>query len=258
MMRYGTVIITGASSGIGAQLAREFASLSQHMVVTARREERLRSLAQELNGTGCQIHRLPGDLAGPESVTESLAQLLPSLPAPGLLILNAGIAQAVSHKGPFLETFRRVYDVNVFGAVAMIDAVLPWMLEHRQGHIVGVLSVAAYRGLPHWGPYCSSKAALWRALECLRLDLAHTGITVSTLHPSFVRTEMVDDVRAPMPFILPLPKAARIMRRAILRKTIHHGFPWQYRWAYRFLRPLPDAIYAWLFKCLSRIFIRHK
>lgn len=245
-------MITGASAGIGEALARHIAVHCEHLVLVARRRELLEQLKEKV-GDRAAVHLVVADVADHQPFQSALRQALTDLPAVDLLVMNAGISRhGEAGKHLQLPLFQSIYAVNLFGAIAAVDVVLPEMMAANRGHIVGVSSIAGYRGLPGAAAYCSSKSALWRALESLRCELADTALTISTIHPGFVETELTAKNKFKMPFLMDCDTAAAHMTRVILKRKIHDAFPWQYRWLYKLLRPMPDAMFYRIFKIVKR------
>jgi len=133
--------------------------------------------------------------------------------------------------------------VNFSGAIYFFEAVLPDMIERRSGHIVGISSIASFRGLPGFGAYCASKAALSQLLESLRIDLTRYDVDVTTIHPGFVRTPLTEDNEFTMPFLLELDDAADRMFEAITARRRVFDFPWQVAVPARLGRLVPSGIY---------------
>jgi short-subunit dehydrogenase len=161
-------------------------------------------------------------------------------------ILNAGISKSGDAKEGFAaDDYRLVYGVNVFGAANWIEAVLPGMLKEKSGTIVGVASIAGYRGLPRSGPYSSSKAALISLLESLRVDLWGTGVKVVTVCPGFVRTEMTAKWRdEDMPFLMEPRDAVRAMIAGIKAGKRMVDFPFPFSTVVKYVvRNLPGWLY---------------
>lgn len=248
---YRTVLVTGASSGLGHALAKRAARDCEVLVVTARREEALRDLAESL-GDQCRVVVVPLDLAEGERATRVLTESLRPLPPCDLAVLNAGMSKHLKPGDPHYAVASATFQINLLGMVAALDAVLPGMKTRDKGHIVGISSVAGYRGLPGAAAYCASKAAMHNYLESLRCDCASSGIVISTIHPGFVRTAITAKNTFPMPFLMDLDPAADLMWRAVRRRKVHFAFPWQYRWLFRFLRLLPDSWYYRIFKRVKR------
>jgi short-subunit dehydrogenase len=141
------------------------------------------------------------------------------------------------------ESVRRTLSVNVMGAAATLTAALPRMVERKRGHIVGISSLAAYRGLPRAATYSGSKAFLHTFLEGMRADAKAKGVRVTSIHPGFVKTEMTAENKAPMPFLMDLDPAVERIGRAILRADSEFAFPWQLSTAIHLFKLLPNGLY---------------
>jgi short-subunit dehydrogenase len=133
--------------------------------------------------------------------------------------------------------------VNVTGAAATLCAVLPKMVERNRGHLVGVSSIAAYRGMSLMAGYSASKAYLATFCESLRVDLARTNVAVSAIHPGYIKSEMTANNTFWMPFLMETDAAVEGIGRAILREAREFVIPWQWRPTMRALRMVPNA--AW-------------
>jgi short-subunit dehydrogenase len=136
-----------------------------------------------------------------------------------------------------------VLDTNVYGMVATFQPFVTPMREARRGALVGVASIAGYRGLPGAGAYCGSKAAAIAYLESLRVEMFGTGVAVVTICPGFIATPMTADNPYRMPFLTPPGIAARSIARAIARGARFHVVPWQMAWVGRALRLVPRPLY---------------
>jgi short-subunit dehydrogenase len=193
----GRVLITGASAGIGAELAREFAKHGHHLVLVARSEDKLMALAGELNAahdTECAI--VVADLSvpeGPKAVVEALAE---SGIEVDILVNNAGIIDV----GPFADTdtekFQQLVALNVSAVTALTSYLLPHMLERRFGRILNVASLAGFQPIPSMAVYAASKAYVLSLTESLSEELRGTGVRVTALCPGLTDTNMVAEVKA--------------------------------------------------------------
>ena len=241
------VLITGATSGLGKELAMQLANEGSMLALTGRREDRLIELAQALKDVGAGgVLTLTGDVADPAAVKKHHALIMEQFGGLDWAILNAGISKSGDAKEGFAaDDYRLVYGVNVFGVANWIEAVLPGMLKDKSGTIVGVASVAGYRGLPRSGPYSSSKAALISLLESLRVDLRGTGVKVVTVCPGFVRTEMTAKWRdEDMPFLMEPRDAVRLMIAGIKAGSRMVDFPRPFSTFVKYVvRNLPGCVY---------------
>lgn len=194
-MENSTVLITGASSGIGYELARVFAARGHDLIVTARREDRLTALAEGLP-RGCRVHVVPVDLAKAKGPAKLLEQLEASGRHVDVLVNNAGVAA----RGPFQDMagkdVRHMLKLNVNALTELTHGLLPGMLARGRGRILNVASVASFHGVPGMALYSASKAFVLSLSESLAEDLRGTGVTVTALCPGPTRTEMVKDIKA--------------------------------------------------------------
>ncbi|MDO5103913.1 MAG: SDR family oxidoreductase [Lautropia sp.] len=239
------VVITGASSGLGHALATELASRcpGSTFLLLGRRTERLAELASQLP---------PGTLTSFESVdvSDHLAiravseRFMAQHGVPDIVIASAGIsAGTLTDEPEDRAVFAKVFAVNVQG---MYDTFAPFVAPMRQagrGTLVGIASVAGVRGLPGSGAYSGSKAAVSAYLESLRVELHGTGVSVVTISPGFIDTEMTRGNPYRMPFLMPAEQFARRAVDAIRARRRRVVIPWQMGCVAMLLRVLP----AWLF-----------
>ncbi|MCB9795065.1 MAG: SDR family oxidoreductase [Alphaproteobacteria bacterium] len=181
------VWITGASSGIGAAMARAFAEEGARVILSARRHEALLDLAHTLPGEPLV---LPLDVSDEAAIPPAVAQALAWQGHVDVLINNAGVSQRARIQETDIRTGRRVMDVNFFGAAALTAALLPAMLARGQGHIVNMTSVAAYVAAPLRAFYSASKHALRAWSNTLRAELSGSGVHVTMICPGFVSTKI--------------------------------------------------------------------
>lgn len=240
-MSYRTALVTGASSGLGEGLARRLAQRGTHVFALARREDKLAELRE---ACGEKIEPVVADVADTDALVAKIRELDAGCGGLDLIIANAGIGKAKKATRIDWETWvEPVVRINILGALATLTAVLPKMVERESGHLVGVSSIAALRGLPASGAYSASKAALSTFLETLRVDLKGTGITVTTIEPGFVRTPLTEGAKNPMPFLMDLEPAVDTMMRAIEKKKAFCSFPWTLASAGKMGRMVPRSIY---------------
>lgn len=236
-------LITGASSGIGAALAERFAQRGDTVVLTARREAELNTLAERLRAGGADALAYPLDVTDNGAVAEVVAQIERDRGPVTRLIANAGIGDPSRVQQWTSAHLQRLLDVNVMGVSHCIEHVLPGMIERREGQLVAIASLAGVRGLPKSAGYSASKAALIVLMESLRIDLARSGVDVTTILPGFVRTPMTDRNKFAMPFLMDLDVAADRMTRAIVKRRKQYALPWQLSSLVGLARFAPAALY---------------
>ena len=244
------VVITGASSGIGAELARCYASRRAQLGLIARRGDELRRLTDDL-GSG---HRnYPVDVSDAGAMTAAAANYLGEVGVPDLVIANAGISVGTLTQAAEDRTaIERVFQVNVFGMINTLQPFVAPMLAARRGTLVGIASVAGIRGLPGAGAYSASKSAVISYLESLRVELRGSGIRVVTIAPGYIATPMTAVNEYPMPFILPVDAAVRRIVRAIDSGRSYAVIPWQMAIVAKLLRLLPNPLFDAVFARAGR------
>lgn len=243
----GKVIITGASSGIGEALAREFARRGYTLGLMARRVDRLEKLAGELRKTGARVEVAALDVADDGSVHAAVDALREQLGGLDIMVANAGIT-AVSRTGAGdIGKDKQVIAVNLVGAIATLDAAARHFRAEKRGHLVGISSIAALKPIPGSGTYSASKAALSSWLRAARAELMKHGVAVTAIHPGFIRTELVGGMEK-YPFVIEADAAAREMVDAIEAKKASVIVPaWPWKLLIPFANLLPDRLTARMF-----------
>jgi short-subunit dehydrogenase len=237
-------VLTGASSGIGLELARELSRRGYDLALLARRVELLETLARELSANGTRAVALTCDVLDAAAVRDAVRRGEEALGGPfDLAIANAGVS-IPNHASRFsIADAEQVIRVNVLGVMYLYDAVVAGMIARKQGRFVGIASVAGLRGLPTSGPYSASKAAVQSFLEAARIELAPYRVGVTIVNPGFVVTEMTAKNRFSMPFLMKADKAARIIADGLERGKRVIEFPRPMSLLTRTMRLLPDALY---------------
>jgi short-subunit dehydrogenase len=238
-----TILITGASSGIGEALAVEFGRRGASVGLLARRAEVLREVAGKVEAAGGRALAVAVDVRDAGAVKSAVAKVVESFGRIDVLIANAGKGETTLAREFDIEVATQVLSVNLLGAMNSVAAVLPEMIERGAGQIVAVSSLAAYRGFPGSGAYCASKAALSTFFESLRVELRPRNIYVTTIHPGFIDTPMTRGRNQKMPFLQDATRAAQLMIRAIEARRRTYAFPWQLAGLARVGRWLPAALY---------------
>jgi len=240
------VFITGASAGIGAALVRHYAAQGANLGLFARRPAALAALAHTLPAERVAVHA--GDVRDPVALACAAGEFVARFGAPDVVIANAGVSLGALTEHPEdLPTFRTVVDTNVLGIVHTFAPFVAAMRTARRGTLVGIASVAGFRGLAGSGAYSASKAAAITYLESLRLELRGSGVCVVTICPGYIATPMTETNPYRMPFLLDVDKAARLIARAIARRKRFYVLPWQMAIAGCVLRVLPRPIYDAVF-----------
>lgn len=185
-----TVILTGASDGIGAEIARQLAPEGARLVLAARNEAKLNEVAFRCQKAGADILVVPTDVGDQLQCQRLISQAAERFGGIDLLINNAGMSMhAMFEQITDLSTFERLMRVNFFGAMWCTHAALP-ALKHSRGLIVGVSSLAGKTGVPGRTTYCASKFAMSGFFEALRIELADSGVGVTMIFPGVVATEL--------------------------------------------------------------------
>ncbi len=239
-------LVTGASSGLGRGLAEALARDGWGVGLAARRRELLVDVTEGIRKNGGSAWPLHCDVGDRSSVENAVRELEEKLGEVDLLVANAGISEDTSVRAFDASQIERIFRVNFLGMVYAIEAVLPGMLGRGSGHLVGMSSVAGFRGLPLRPAYSASKAAITTFLEGLRIDLRDEGVGVTIVSPGWVRTPMTDSNRHPMPFLVELDDAVEVVMRGVRSRKRHIAFPWPLVTVLRAARLLPSGLYEWL------------
>lgn len=237
------VMITGASSGIGKGIALEIASRGANLGLVARREDLLNEIVSEARARNVKAVAASADVRDVKAVREAADRFRRELGPIDILIANAGIGTSDHATRLTPEHAANVIGINVLGAVNSVAAVLPEMVERKQGRLVAISSLAAYRGLAKSAAYCASKAAMTAYFESLRIDLRHTGVGVTIIHPGFIKTALTSGREAKMPYLMELDSGVKKIVTAIEKEKKIYAFPWQLATIVRATMLLPAAMY---------------
>ncbi|MBE7413592.1 MAG: SDR family NAD(P)-dependent oxidoreductase [Leptospiraceae bacterium] len=240
-----SVIITGASSGIGEGLAWEFAKLGYNLGLAARNIDKLDKIKSKIHTQFPEIlvETAKLDVMQYDSVEKVITSLDRRLSnSTEILIANSGIAGSKESGIGKFEDNRKVIETNLLGAIATIDAGLSFFKPRKKGTIVGISSVAGFRGLPGSAAYSSSKAGLSTYLESLRGEVRRYGIHVCCIHPGFIDTPIKNKKRA---FEISVEKGSSLIASAILKKKKSSTIPW-FPWAMVgfAMRNIPEWIWS--------------
>ena len=235
------VFVTGASSGIGEALARHYSAQGAQLGLVARRADFLERLASSLNPAPA-VYAL--DVRDASALRNAASDFIARFGVPDIVIANAGVSKGtLTEQQSDLAVFQQIFDTNVMGMVNTFHPFIAPMRAHAAGTLVGIASVAGFRGIPGGGAYSASKAAAIKYCESLRVELRDAGISVVTICPGYIRTPMTDVNRFKMPFIIPVEDAVVRFARAIDAKTSFTVIPWTMGMAARLFRILPNWLY---------------
>ena len=212
------VLITGASSGIGEQAAIEFAKRGAHLILVARRQDKLQQVQARINSTAASVLVCPCDISKKDQVEEMSKTVLKQFDSVDILVNNAGFAIYGPVADLTIADIESQMNTNYFGMIYCIKNFLPSMIKKNSGHIVNVASVAASFGLPNIAPYCASKFAMLGFSEGLKHELTNTKVRVTVVSPIMVRTNFFDHPSFDkMPQFSPTALDPKTVAKAILK-----------------------------------------
>ncbi|WP_194755873.1 SDR family oxidoreductase [Aliidiomarina indica] len=228
-----TIVITGASSGLGAEMARQFAALGRNLGLCARRTERLESLKQELETQypNIQVSLKALDVNDHDAVFRVFAEFKQEFGSIDRIIVNAGMGKGGPLGTGLFKYNKMTAETNYIAALAQCEAALEIFYEQKSGHLVTIASISALRGMPRaLTAYASSKAALVNLTEGIRADLMrqNSPIKTSCILPGFIRSEINEKVKN-TPFMCDTVPGVRSMVRAIEKEKVQAyvpGWPW--------------------------------
>lgn len=246
-----TVLITGATGGIGSALAEAYAEPGNTLILQGRNSQRLAELAALCVAKGAQVSTKELDVRQREALSTWL-QSLSQQHSLDLVIVNAGVNTHVGSDGcgENWADVQALIEINVLAAMATVDAVLPAMRLRGKGQIALISSLAAYFGLPITPSYCASKAALKAYGEALRGWLGPLGIQVNVVMPGYVESKMCSEMPGPKPFLWPADKAARTIKRGLGRNQARISFPFPLNLGTWFLAVLHPSVSQTLLRWL--------
>lgn len=219
------ILITGASSGIGAALAELYAEAGRTLLLNGRDRARLEAVASACRARGAATETAVIDVTDAAAMRQWIEAADRVAPI-DLVIANAGISAGTGGGGESEAQARAIYAINLDGALNTVLPAIAAMTRRGSGQIAIMSSLAGFRGFPGAPAYCGSKAAVRVWGEALRGELAARGVAVSVICPGYVRTPMTAVNRFPMPFLMSVECAARIIRRGLERRRARIAFPW--------------------------------
>ena len=236
------IIITGASSGIGAELARQLSKYDCKLALLARRESLLSQLQDEIKQHNNNVVSIKCDVSNRRDVIAAIKKAINAFGKIDIAILNAGV-NIRTRIGEFDSlAAKETFNVNVVGMMHFFEELIP-KFRNYGGMFIGISSLADGRGFPLSGLYCSSKAAVTLFLESQRIELKPLNIKVITVKPGFIKTPMTDPNKFKMPFLMDVKKAAKIILKGIEKEKRTIQFPWQTVLGAKLLRVMPDPLF---------------
>jgi len=237
------IVITGASSGLGRELAIQYGAKGFQLCLIARREDKLHALKNQI-GSKCEVY--VGDVTHRNEIERIANEFISRYGPPDIVVANAGISlgtYAAARQSN--DELNEVMKTNFFGMIYTCQAFIDSMAVAGSGTLVGISSLAGLRGIPGSSAYSSSKAAAISYLESLRVELRNSGVRVLTVCPGYIRTPMTDVNTFKMPFLMDVESAAQSLIGAVDRKKSFHVMPWQMALVGLVLRWMPNWIYDW-------------
>lgn len=236
-----TILITGASSGVGAALALEYAAPSMRLYLGGRNQDALEKIAEECRKRGAQVETQTIDVTHRDAMTGWIAEVEKEQ-AIDIIYANAGISGGTAGSSDLRDynLDREIFDVNLTGVLNTIYPALPVMVGRSRGHIAIISSVASLTPLPGAPAYSASKAAVRFYGEALAIKLRKSGVRISVVCPGFIKTRMTDCNDFSMPFIMDAAKAAKIIRGGVEKGKIRIDFPWPMLLGVKLIALLPQ------------------
>ncbi len=219
-----SILITGASSGIGEGLAKHYAGSGRRLRLVGRNRDRLETVSQNCQALGAQVDIATQDVTDRKALAETLLQWDDTQPF-DLAIANAGISGGAAGDTESDDNARRIFSINLDGVLNTIHPLLPRMRQRRNGQIALMSSMAAFRGFPSAPAYSASKAAVKAYGEALRPLLRPEGVRISVVYPGFVESRITAMNQFWMPMLMDADKAASIISRGLRRDQARIAFP---------------------------------
>lgn len=239
----GVAWITGASAGIGRELALQMAQRGYTVAATARSADKLESLARESQGAKGTILPFACDVTDRDAMAALVRRMESEAGEISLAIFNAGNYFPTSGEALDIDNFVKTFEINLFGGLNGLAPVVERMKAHGRGQVVFVGSVSGYSGLPAASAYGASKAAVNNMAESLKFDFEKMNIRTQVVNPGFVETPLTDKNDFSMPALVPVEKAARRMIAGIEGGGFEITFPRRFTFALKVLRMLPHPLY---------------
>jgi short-subunit dehydrogenase len=239
------ILLTGASSGIGHQLAKDLAKEGTKLALVSRRVDLLKFLVDEIKANS-EAKYYQCDVTKKNEVEQTISQIKKDFGKIDVAFLNSGVAYRSSVLDYCPKDAETTFNTNVLGAVYCIEQVLKDFIKEKRGAIVGVSSLGDGKGFPKSGFYSASKAAFTILLESLRIELKKYNVKVVTVKPGFVKTAMTDKNEFEMPFLMSVEKASKIIIEGLRKDKRIIEFPLTTTIGAKILRMMPTKIFEYI------------
>lgn len=252
-MSHKNILITGASAGIGAALAKHYASNPQvHLILLARNTQKLQSITTVCKKNGATVEYHSIDITEFTKLQTLISKIDSKTPI-DLIICNAGVTSSIGENGEAesWDAICSIIDTNLYGVLASLNPLLSRMQQRKSGQIAIVSSLAAYRGMPITPAYCASKAAVKSYGEALRGWLCEYNIKVNVICPGFVESELSAQFHGDKPMMISTEKAANIIYKGLAKNKANISFPFPLNLGMWFLALLPSEISDWFMRLFS-------
>jgi short-subunit dehydrogenase len=247
-----TILIVGASTGIGARVARELAGRGNRLVIVARRATELAAVAADVRAAGSACLDLAADALDPGAAAGVVAKAVSEFGSVDIALLNAGQGPDMSMSEVGTEDITRIMALNYDVTVNYLVPLIAQLRRQKGGLIAQTNSLAGLMGIPRQGPYSAAKAAVKTLIDTARIELAPDHIRFTSIYPGFVATDRVNADELPKPFQITEGQAAQHVIRALEREPANVAFPWQTAGLVRLLRVLPTPVSGALLRRLAR------
>ncbi len=250
-MNKKNILITGASDGIGAALAKRYASVDTHLILLARNKEKLATVANACETKQASVETHSIDITETKPL-QKLIQGIDKISPIDLVICNAGVTSIIPKDGQAesWQAISNVIDTNLYGVLATLNPLIDSLRKRQSGQIAIVSSLAAHYGMPISPAYCASKSAVKAYGQALRGWLKQDGINVTLVYPGFVKSSLSDQFYSDKPFMVSPKKAADIIYKGIQKNKASVSFPFPLNFGIWFLSLLPSSMADWIMSLL--------
>lgn len=246
----GAVWITGASEGIGKSVAIQMADEGYTVYISARSKDKLDAIANEYSGAG-KIITAALDVTDRAANLKCVKRIVKEVGALAICVLNAGTFKPVRGNNLKFDDFDFIHSVNIDGVMNGLIPAVDAMKEAGQGQVAIVSSVAGYGGLPKNGPYGLSKAGLINLAESLKFDFDKMNIKIQLITPGFIDTPLTEKNKFPMPFLMPVEKAASRIVQGLGKQSFEITFPRRFTYMLKFMNLWCYPVYFWMVRKIT-------